>query len=135
MKHHQKPFRTIAHALAVLSTLALSTGIATAEQSYSSVAEARSSNGWAFGYGLGHPSLHNADVSALNECNRRNRGNCSVTYRFRGKGCAAIAKGSDGAGGWGAGHASRNDAETRAVNECNGRGQGCRVTSSDCTGG
>lgn len=104
-----------------------------ADQSYSAVA---STSGWAYGYGVGHSSRHNADVTALNECHSRGKGQCHIEYRFRGAGCVALARGADGSGGYGvySGYSNnRQAAQNRALNECNSRGNGCSVFSTGCT--
>lgn len=112
-------------------------GFATAQaQSEASYSSGARTSGWAFGYGVGYSSRHNADVTALNVCHAQGKGQCHIVHRFRGAGCIALAKGSNGAGGMGLvnGYSNnRSAAQNRALNECNSRGGSCYITSTGCT--
>ena len=119
--------------LAVVGLVGFSTAQAQTDASYSALA---CTSGWACGYAVGHSSRQNADVTALNQCHSRGRGECHIEHRFRGKGCIALAAGYDGAGGWGAISGYNNNesaAKNEAINRCSRHGNGCSVVRSHCS--
>ena len=112
-----------------------------AKRSYSSIADTQAQStrgGWSVAYATGYKSEAEADIRAIELCQANGRGDCTVVHRFRGKGCAAIAKSNKGAGGWAGGYETLVKAEQAAVEQCNAAdktGNACRTTTSDCTDG